>query len=199
MYKFIELIIKTIVCKVIFRVKYKNMEIINKFDKCFICPNHSRVFDAIFIYSKFTNIYSVAKAEIFKNKLLCKFLKHYHVIPINRKYTDFKGTKKIINVLNSNDKIKLLLFPEGGIYKENYIENKRNVKNGAVYMSALINIPIIPVNITVRPRFFTKVEVTFLEPIYPNLEVLNNKKLLKEESKKLINTIYDKKAKADIS
>ena len=193
MFKLIRAVIELIVCHVLFRVKYENVEIPNKFDKCIICPNHSRIYDAVFIYQKFDDLYSVAKEEIFRKKLIAKFLKYNHAIPINRKTKDFKGAKQIIDTLNNNSKIKLLLFPEGGIYKENYIENKRNVKNGAVHISALANIPIIPVNITNRPKYFSKVIVTFLEPIYPNPEVLNNKMLLKEESKKLINTIYDKK------
>ena len=102
-----------------------------------------------------------------------------------------QGTKKIIGTLKEKQKIRLLIFPEGGVFKENYIENKRKTKNGAMYISATTNVPIIPVHITVRPKFFSKVTVSFGQPIFPNSEVLENRNILREESKKLINYIYE--------
>ena len=155
-----------------------------------ICPNHSRIFDPIFLYPKVENMYSVAKSDAFKNKLISHFLKYHNVIPINRNSIDISGTKGIINLINKTKKIRLLIFPEGGIFKENYIENKRKVKNGAVYISAMTNIPIIPVYITTRPAFFSKVTITFLEPFISPKMALANKKILREESSKLIHIIY---------
>jgi len=52
-------------------------------------------------------------------------------------------------------------------------------------------VPIIPVHITVRPKFFSTVTVTFGDAIFPDKAVLKNKKLLKENATKLINQIYD--------
>ena len=69
--------------------------------------------------------------------------------------------------------------------------NKRKTKSGAVYLSAIANVPIIPVHITVRPKFFSTVTVTFGDAIFPDKAVLKNKKLLKENATKLINRIYD--------
>lgn len=190
MYKITRKIIKTLVCNILFRVNYKNLDILEKYEKCMICPNHTRIFDPIFLYPKIQNMYSVAKSDIFKHKIIARFLKYHNVIPINRNSVDISGTKSIINIINKHKKIRLLIFPEGGIFKENYIENKRKVKNGAVYISTITNIPIIPVNITTRPAFFSKVTITFLEPFTPTSNVLNDKKILKEQSSKLIHLIY---------
>ncbi len=190
MYAITRKFIKILVCNILFRVKYENLDILEKYDKCIICPNHSRIFDPIFLYPKINNMYSVAKSDAFKNKFLAHFLKYHNVIPINRNYADVNGVKNIINVINKNDKIRLLIFPEGGIFKENYKENKRKVKNGAVYISAITNTPIIPINITPRPAFFSKVTVSFMDPFTVTKEVLNDKKILKEKSKKLIHIIY---------
>lgn len=191
MYKIIRGMIRFIVCYILFRVKYENLEVLEKYEKCMICPNHSRIFDPIFLYPKIKNMYSVAKADLFKNKIMAHFLKHHNAIPIKRNSNDLQGTKKIIGTLKEKQKIRLLIFPEGGVFKENYIENKRKTKNGAMYISATTNVPIIPVHITVRPKFFSKVTVSFGQPIFPNLEVLENRNILREESKKLINYIYE--------
>lgn len=183
--------IRLIVCYILFRVEYENLEVLKKYEKCMICPNHSRIFDPIFLYPKVENMYSVAKADLFKNKMIAHFLKYHNAIPIKRNSNDIQGTKKIIDILKEKQKIRLLIFPEGGVFKENYIENKRKTKNGAVYVSATADVPIIPVHITVRPKFFSKVTVSFGQPIFPNLKVLEDRNALREEAKKLIYCIYE--------
>ena len=90
---------------------------------------------------------SVAKSELFKNKLVANFLSYCNAIPIERDKKDIKGTKRILKLLKQY-KIRLLIFPEGGIFEENYKYNKRNTRSGAVYISAITSIPIIPVHIT---------------------------------------------------
>lgn len=183
-------IIRILVCKILFRVKYENSEILEAYDKCMICANHSRIFDPIFLYPGIPNMYSVAKSDLFEKRIIASFLRFHNAIPIKRNARDIKGTKNIIDTLNTHEKIRLLIFPEGGIFKENYIENKRKTKNGAMYISATANVPIIPVHITVRPKFFSKVVVSFGEPVFPNLEVLKDRNFLREESSRLINQIY---------
>lgn len=135
-------------------------------------------------------MYSVAKSDLFEKRIIASFLRFHNAIPIKRNARDIKGTKNIIDTLNTHEKIRLLIFPEGGIFKENYIENKRKTKNGAMYISATANVPIIPVHITVRPKFFSKVVVSFGAPVFPNLEVLKDRNFLREESSRLINQIY---------
>ena len=194
MYKIANAIVNFIVfisCKILFRTEYKNTEILNKFEKCMVCPNHSRIFDPAFIDPAVDDMYSVAKDDLFKNKITAYLLKCHNTVPIKRNLLDISGIKNIINLIKEKDKIRLLMFPEGGIYKENYIENKRKVKSGAVFIAATADIPIIPVYITSRPDFFSKVTLTFGNPFYVNKEVLNDRKLLKKESKRLINSIYE--------
>lgn len=148
LYKIIRDIIIFFSCHILFRVKYEGLEILDKYEKCLICPNHSTVFDPIFLYPKIDNMYSVAKSELFKHKLIASFLTYCKAIPIEREKNDFKGTKRILKLLKENNKIRLLIFPEGGIFEENYKYNKRNTKSGAVCISSITNVPIIPVHIT---------------------------------------------------
>ena len=124
--RIVKLIIDTItfnVCHVLFRIRYKNLEILDKFDKCLICANHSRVFDPIYLYPKVKDVYYVAKSELFESKFNRALLDYSNSIPIKRNFLDISGIKNIINTINEKDKIKLTIFPEGGVYKENYIGN----------------------------------------------------------------------------
>ena len=191
MYRIIRAILKVVVCHILFRVKYENAEILADYQKCMICPNHSRIFDPIFLYPKVENMYSVAKADLFKNRVIADFLNFHHAIPIKRNVRDIQGTKRIIETLRQTEKIRLLIFPEGGVFKENYRENKRKTKNGAIYISATANVPIIPVHITVRPKFFSRVVVRFGKPIFPNVEVLKDRMILRKEASELIHYIYE--------
>ena len=191
MYKLLTIFFKFVLNKILFRTKYINSEILNNYPKCIICPNHSRVFDPAFLFPKIENMYSVAKSEIFEHKLFGDFLAYNRAIPIKRNSIDKEGIQNIINFLNEKEKVRILIFPEGGIYKENYLENKRKYKNGAIYIAATTNVPIIPVHITVRPKYFSKVTVTFGNVFLLDSEVLKNKTKLREESQRLINYIYN--------
>ena len=193
LYNLIKNIIIIFVCHILFHIKYENLDILNDYDKCLICPNHSRIFDPVFLYPKIDNMYSIAKSELFKNKLTSDFLTYCNAIPIERNKKDFAGTRRILRLLKKNNKIRLLIFPEGGIFKDNYKYNKRNTKSGAVYLSSITNIPIIPVYITSRPCFFSTVNVRFGKPFIPNVDVSHNKDLLKKEAFNLIHTIYELK------
>ena len=85
---------------------------------------------------------------------------------------------------------ELLIFPEGKVIKEEK-EIRKIAKKGVVFISASLNVPILPVNITRRPKFFSKVTVSFGTPYYIDKSILEDKSKIINESKKLVNTIYD--------
>lgn len=189
MYFIIRKVIIFIVCKILFRVEYKNEEILEKYDKCLICPNHSRIYDPIFIYPKISNMYGMAKSELFKNKLLANFLEFHNIFPVDRENIDAKSLRKALKLLKNNDKIKLLIFPEGKVLKDK--KERGIVKNGAVYIAAIANVPIIPIYITARPRYFSKVVVKFGEPIFYDKLQLKDKGKIVDTSKQLLKKIYN--------
>lgn len=188
MYYFTRKIVIGIVCHFLFRVKYENTEVLNEFDKCLICPNHSRVFDPIFLFPKIENMYSMAKSDLFKNKIMSNFLTYHNVFPIDRDRVDIAGVKKAIKLLKNNGKIKLLIFPEGRVLKDK--KERGNIKDGAIYIATMMEVPIIPVYITARPNFFSKVIVKFGNPIMTNKQNLKDKERMKNESKELLTEIY---------
>ena len=181
-------IVKLFFCKILYRVEYINLEKIKKIDKCLICPNHSNIFDPTFIYPIVDNLYIMAKVELFKNPIISKFLKGHKVFPINRERTDVQSTLYAISLLEKEDNRKLLMFPEGGILKEN--ERGRKIRNGAVFIACSSNTPIIPVYITEKPKLFHKVQVIFGDPVRIDSSIKNNKSAIKEKSNELIKIIY---------
>ena len=86
-------------------------------------------------------------------------------------------------------KIKLLIFPEGRVLKTK--KERGEIKNGAIYIASMLEVPIIPVYITARPKFFSRVTVKFGKPIFTNKKNLKDKKKIQNESKVLMTEIYN--------
>lgn len=184
-------IVNILICNILYHVKYENIEQLNKYERCLICPNHTNIFDPFYIFPKIDNLYIMAKSEIFKNSLASKIFKHYNVFPIQRGKSDIGGVRHVMKLFEENKEIKLLMFPEGGILKGNLRRNK--IRNGAVHMAAVLNVPIIPVSITENPKLFHKVGVKVKEPIFPKEEVLQDKEILQQTSNELLKIIYEMK------
>lgn len=184
--------IKLLFCKLLFRVHYYNTENLQKYDRFLICPNHSSVFDPFFIYPISKNLSIMAKSEIFKYKLVAKILKHYNVFPVNRQKVDIKSLLHSLSIFRNNEPCELLIFSEGGVVKKKEDIGKK-IHNGATFVAAKLNIPIVPVFITRRPKFFSKVKVIFGNPYFIDNNLLKNKSALKEESQKLLKKIYNLK------
>lgn len=188
MHSIIRKIIIFVVCKILFRVEYQNEENLEKYDKCLICPNHSRIYDPVFIYPKIENIYGMAKSELFKHKLVENFLKYHNIFPVDREKTDTKSLRKALKLLKDNENIRFLIFPEGKVLKDK--KQRGVVKNGAVYIAAMAKVPIIPIYITARPKYFSKVVVKFGKPIFYDKLQLKDKSKIEEASKQLLKEIY---------
>ena len=124
----------------------------------------------------------MAKSEIFKNKLFSKILRHYNVFPVDRKTVDVNSLLKSFSILKQNNNCKLLIFPEGGVIK-NKDDIGKKYHNGPTFISSKLHIPIVPVFITRRPRFFSKVEIVFGTPYFVDnnlkikLNLNNNQKI----------------------
>ena len=176
----------------LFKVSYSGLDNLQKYDQYLICPNHSCIFDPFFIYPPSRNLFIMAKAEIFKYPIFSRIIKHYNVFPVDRTKVDSKSLFQALSIFENNEPNQLLIFPEGKVVKdENEIGKK--ARNGATFIAAKVNIPIIPTYITRRPSFFSKVNVTFGEPIFIPQEVLNDKNILRDYSRKLVDKIYSLK------
>lgn len=98
--------------RVVWRLEIIHKERLESIENCIIAANHISAFDPLFIGAIIPGeIYYLAKAELFKNKLLEKLLKHVNVIPVKRGRID-KGAIRVVNeVLQKGHSI--MIFPEG--------------------------------------------------------------------------------------
>lgn len=179
-------------CHFLYKVHYTGLENLEGIHQCLICPNHSNVLDPFFIYPVSDHLYIMAKAELFKHKLLAKVLKHYHVFPVDRTKKDPKSLFYSLEIFETNEPRQLLIFPEGGVLKTEKEIGKR-IRNGATFIAAQVGVPIIPVYITRRPKLFSKIDVIFGKPFEVPKELLKDKQKLRDKSKELIDTIYQLK------
>ena len=100
-----------------------------------------------------------------------------------------------LSVFDSSESKQLLIFPEGKVIKSDE-EVRKKVRNGATFIAAKATVPIVPVYISRRPRFFSKVIVTFGAPIFISSYALEDKNYLKQCSKDLIDIIYSLNAQS---
>lgn len=181
--------INIIFCHLFFRVKYKNLSELENLKRGVICPNHTSIFDPFFIYPKTDNLHIMAKAEIFKNKLLAKLFLHYNVFPVDRNKVDVKSTLTATNIFKTNTgNVQFLIFPEGKVIKKK--EPIGNVRKGAVFVAGTANVPILPVYISRNVRPFRKITITFGQPMRIDKETLESKEKIREKSKELLGNIY---------
>lgn len=185
-------ILKFLSCKLFFRVKLFNEEILDKYETFIICPNHSSVFDPAFVFpKKYENdIYVIAKEELFKHAWFKVLAKLYHLIPINREKTDVRSMLKSLEIFKQNPKAKLIIFPEGKVVKTED-EVGKVYKKGAAFIAAYMEKPIIPVFISRRPKLFSKVNVTFGTPFYIKKEDIKGIGKIEEQTKLIIDKIYE--------
>lgn len=174
---------------VLFRVKYVNLEKIQNVDKCVICPNHSHSFDPFWIKFKVDNLWIMAKAELFKNKIMAALLKAYNVFPIKRGQKDASSLLHSINAIENNEHAKLLIFIEGTRIKKD--KQRGKAKFGSTYIASKAGVPIVPVHITKNPKLFSKVTVIFGDPIVLPENLSENKTELQKYSDIILDKIYD--------
>ena len=175
----------------LYRVKYENAEVLDKYTSYVIAPSHSCVFDPVFVFPiKYdTDISIVAKKEMFKYAWFRYIAKKYSVFPIDRENVDVRSMLKTIDVFKESDTTKLILFPEGKVVKD---ENEigKVYKKGAAFVAYHLEKPIIPVYISRRPKFFSQVTVIYGEPFFISKDKFKGKEKFDEASKMIIDEIY---------
>lgn len=186
-------LLKFIFSHFLFRVKYVGLENIENAGKCVVCPNHSTIYDPFWVYFKSKDMWIMAKAELFKNRIMAALLKAYNVFPIKRGQRDASSLLHSINVIENNDNAKLLIFPEGTRIKKD--KERGRAKVGPVYIASKAGVPIIPVHITKNPKLFSKVVVIFGEPIVLPENVHDTKEEMQKYSDIVLDKIYELKQK----
>jgi long-chain acyl-CoA synthetase len=144
---------------------------------CIIAPNHQSILDGFLVASFFKRkfmkkTYVYAKEGHFRNPIL-RYLAHRNNIILVDINKDLKlSIQKLAEVLKMGK--NLMIFPEG---TRTLTGKLGDFKQTFAILSQELNIPVVPVAIRGSydilpsgsrfPRFFRKVTVSFLAPVYP--------------------------------
>lgn len=119
-----------------------------------VCANHTGLSDPFFIsFFLSTNIRVsfMAKAELFRNKILAYIMKRLNAFPVKRGEADMKAIKESIQVLKKGE--RLIVFPEGTRNSDS------GAKAGAGMLALHTGCNILPVYITPGRKPFHRVTV----------------------------------------
>lgn len=135
---------------------------------CLLCGNHTRYSDPFFIIyalGRRDHPYIMGKAELMRYPVLRWILKKVGLIPVDRGKSDVKAIKESLRVLKGGK--KLLMFPEGTRSKHG--EDDLTAKTGAAMLALRTGVPIVPVWMPAKKRWFGRTQVIFGEPYFPEV------------------------------
>lgn len=172
-------ILSKIVFHLSYRYKVKGKENIPD-EPCIIVANHRSSLDGLIITARM-------KRKTMQNTFFFAKEKHWRT-----KFARFMAGKNNVIIMDINKNVKeslqqmsfvlrqgknVIIFPEGTRSKDNSL---KQFKESFAILSKELNVPVLPVaingseKITVTPlklpRLFTKINVDFLQPVYPQTE-----------------------------
>lgn len=156
-----------------------------------ICANHISAYDIVTLALALNKLPSyLAKAELFESKnpfcmLLGWFLLKLDAIPVNRKKTDMKAYKTVLNKLKNGAQIGI--FAHGTRMKD---AAAADAKAGVAFFAVKSGAPVIPVAIISDYKLFGKIDVVFGEPI--DFSEYAGKKVTSEELAEISVSIMEK-------
>ncbi|MGM0413814.1 MAG: lysophospholipid acyltransferase family protein [Bacillota bacterium] len=166
----------------IMRVDIKGMENIPESGPLVVMSNHISFLDPPLIGAIMPRkIHYMAKAELFKNRVIGAFLKKLGAFPLKRGTGDSRAFRKAIKILRNNG--VLGIFPEGTRYPEG---SPGKPHSGSVMIAIMAKSPILPIAIKNIKRK-GRPEVIIGEPLV--LEEYYGKKLKKEEREEVANQV----------
>lgn len=133
-----------------------------------LCGNHTSMGDPIYVLAAIGHkpqIHVMAKDELMRVPVIGWLLKKVGMIGIKRGKSDVGAIKECMKVLKNGE--KLLLFPEGTRVKEG---ETGEAHTGAAMLATRTGVPILPVYISPKKRWFRKTKVMFGQPYQPEYE-----------------------------
>ena len=134
---------------------------------CLLCGNHTRYSDPLFILfalGRKDHPYIMAKGELLRYPVFGWILKKAGVFGVDRGKSDVKAIKEALRVLK--DGHKLLLFPEGTRFRDG---ETQGAKTGAAMLALRTGVPIVPIWMPAKKKWFRRTPVVFGEAYYPDL------------------------------
>jgi 1-acyl-sn-glycerol-3-phosphate acyltransferase len=107
----------------------------------------------------------MAKEELMTTPVLGFILRHAGIIGVKRGKADVGAVKESLKVLKGGE--KLLMFPEGTRVKEG---ETGEAHTGAALFATRAHVPLVPIYISPKKRWFRKTAVIFGQPYEPEYE-----------------------------
>lgn len=177
-----------IVTYLFYHPKFIGLKKVENIESAIIAPNHISLTDPPIIGSFFRKeITAIAKSELFKNKLVGRFLRFVNVIPIRRAVFD----KKALSVAEDRFRngYNILIFPEG-------TRKSSKPKAGVAVLAYNTQAKVVPVNIKNSNKFWScffflkRLEIVYGDPI--DLTEYYRKDESKENYREITNVIYER-------
>ena len=152
---------------------------------CVYVCNHYRMIDPMYILpTTKEGVHFVAKKESLDIPVLGFFIKKVKTIPVNRDGNDARAIMDVLKCLKHGDKIAV--YPEGKRNMTN--EPFLSFKSGSALFAIRSKVPIVPVVIYQKARFFRMNYVIYGEPFELNeyYGVKLTDELLKEADDKIL-------------
>lgn len=129
-----------------------------------IAANHTSFADPFIVGVTFwyRRLYFLVAEVVMKGVLRSFLLKGVGAIKIDRNAADIEAINKCIEKLKKG--YLLTVFPQGGIHRDDDIEA---IKSGAVLMALRAGVPIIPMHILPKEKWYSRRQVVIGESIDP--------------------------------
>lgn len=131
-----------------------------------LCGNHTTMSDPIYVVCAVGHrpqCRVMAKAELMKIPVLGWLLKKAGIIGVSRGKADVGAIKEAMRALKNGE--KLLMFPEGTRVEEG---GEGAAHAGAAMLAARTGVPVMPIYIPRKKRWFRRTTIVFGEPYYPD-------------------------------
>lgn len=133
-----------------------------------LCGNHTGMSDPIYVVMTMGHKRQcrvMAKAELMRIPVLGFILERAGIIGVDRGKADVNAIKTAIKALKSGQ--PLLIFPEGTRVDE---DSEGDAHTGAAMLAARTGVPIVPIYIPRKKKWFRKTTLVYGEAFMPQYE-----------------------------
>lgn len=184
MYRFSRAVIHFI-ASIVFRLSWEGLENIPADGGYVVVSNHHSLIDPAFLAIRFRRqLFFMAKAELFRNKLLGWWLSKCGAFPVNRGEGDKGSLEHAVEIVQRGD--LLGIFPEGTRSRTGVPSRP---KSGAAYIAAAAKCGILPCAVIFDGplKIGKKVKLVVGKPIsYEEMGWTDDKASLKRVSKRIM-------------
>ncbi len=170
----------------VFRIKTYGAENVPKNQGAVIAVNHRSYWDIpVAGLTCPQQLTYMAKSELFKNPVFGRLISSLGAFPVKRGRGDIGAVKAALSILAQNR--LMLVFPEGTRNRTDAPLEK--VKSGIALFATRAQVPVIPVFIGGKYKWFGRVTVTYGKPMY--FDEYYGRKLSQEELSEISAKIYN--------